>query len=461
MRIQYCTHYFIRHEKLMELIFEIVSYHRLSPEQTSKMSISNTLTFGRSENNDWHLPDPEKIVSGFHARVEKRMDGFYIYDLSTNGLYINRSVEALGTSNTHKLCEGDLLTFGDYEVSVSAINNSEQNEAMPTTSAITPHITPPIAQPVAQTSLSQSSSQSSKSTVASPVHGIAPSTLFGDQPLTAKKTSATLVSNDLSDHFDVPQPIPEEWDTNILKTKVTSTPVFDEPLTPTIKPTITSASPLPKEAVIPVQSVENIQPEYETRGAIANTNFDAFIKGLGLSESIKSDQLNDELLFEMGQSMRLMLMGLVESLRTRSALKSEFRINQTTFQQQENNPLKFSATIDDVFHNLFLKRSSSFLPSSKAITEAFNDTKKHDIALTAGTIGAIEGIFNQLAPTEIEKKDFKDSVFDQLLPGQKQSRYWKTYQNLHKDMVNEIAANGSSVLSDDFVRAYDKKIKSL
>ncbi|MCI2284344.1 type VI secretion system-associated FHA domain protein TagH [Colwellia sp. MSW7] len=376
----------------MELIFEIVSYHRLSPEQTSKMCISDTLTFGRSENNDWHLPDPEKIVSGFHARVEKRVDGFYIYDLSTNGLYINRAVEALGTTNTHKLSEGDLLTFGDYEVSVSIINKTVPNEAMPSA--------PPIAQTIAQPAFAQHSKPVVSSPVQSPVQGIAPSTLFGDQPLASNNASNILVTNDLNDHFDVPQPIPEEWDTNILKTKVTNNPVFDEPLKPTIAP----VAPVHSETAIPVQPVENKQQEYTAPIAATNTNFDAFIKGLGISESIKSEQLNDELLFEMGQSMQLMLMGLVESLRTRSALKSEFRINQTTFQQQENNPLKFSATIDDVFHNLFLKRSSSFLPSSKAITEAFNDTKKHDIALTAGTIGAIEGIFNQLAPTEIEKK---------------------------------------------------------
>jgi type VI secretion system protein ImpI len=425
----------------MELIFEIVSYHRLSPEQTSKMSISNTLTFGRSENNDWHLPDPEKIVSGHHARVEKRADGFYIYDLSTNGLYINRAVEALGTTNTHKLCEGDLLTFGDYEVSVSLVNKAVTNEAI--------HSTPSIAQP--------SLTQSNKPIISSPVQGIVPSTLFGDQPLVPNNASNILVTNDLNDHFDVPQPIPEEWDTNILKSKMTNNPVFDEP----VKPASAPSAPLHTETAIPVKPVETTQKQYKSPVAATNTNFDAFIKGLGISELIKSEQLDDELLFEMGQSMQLMLMGLVESLRTRSALKSEFRINQTTFQQQENNPLKFSATIDDVFHNLFLKRSSSFLPSSKAITEAFNDTKKHDIALTAGTMGAIEGIFKQLAPTEIEKKDLKDSVFDQLIPGQKQLRYWKTYQSLHKDMVNEIAANGSSVLSDDFVRAYDKKIKSL
>ena len=105
----------------MELIFEIVSYHRLSPEQISKKSIKDSITLGRSENNDWHLPDPEKVVSGVHAKVERQVDGFFIYDLSTNGLFINRSVEALGKDKAHKLAQDDLLTFGDYEVSVTLV----------------------------------------------------------------------------------------------------------------------------------------------------------------------------------------------------------------------------------------------------------------------------------------------------------------------------------------------------
>ncbi|WP_159819853.1 type VI secretion system-associated FHA domain protein TagH [Colwellia sp. 20A7] len=443
----------------MELIFDIVSYHRLSPEQNSTISISNTLTLGRSESNDWHLPDPEKVVSGCHARVEKRTDGFYIHDLSTNGLYINRSVEALGKSNTHRLCDNDLLTFGDYEVSVSLKDTST---------------------PLANTSTPNASMQSSpipsqataeinnKAEINSPVQGISPSSLFGEQANAIKSSpNMPAVNNDLHDHFDVPQAIPEEWDNEFINANIVKKPIVEKQPVPTI-PVQATISPTIPEPVAPLSAkiVQRISTNDEkqritTARPLENSSFDAFIKGLGVSESIKPEQLNDKLLYEMGQSMQLMLMGLVESLRARSALKSEFRINQTTFQQQENNPLKFSATIDDVFQNLFLKRSSSFLPSTQAITEAFNDTKKHDIALTAGTLGAIEGIFKQLAPLEIEKKDLKDSIFDQVVPGQKQLRYWKTYQSLHKEMVNEITANGSSVLSDDFVKAYDKKIKSL
>ena len=143
--------------------------------------------------------------------------------------------------------------------------------------------------------------------------------------------------------------------------------------------------------------------------------------------------------------MQLLLCGLMDSLRSRSSLKHEFRVNQTTFQQQENNPLKFSASVDDVFENLFLRRSKSFLSSKRAITEAFDDIRKHDIALTAGTLGAIEGVLNQLAPEAITSRDFNASPLDKVLPGQKQLRYWKMYQSLHQDLVQEQAGQGDFI----------------
>jgi type VI secretion system protein ImpI len=61
----------------MELLLEIVSYHRLSPEQVITKDVTETLTLGRSDVCDWHMPDPEKVVSGTHARITKRSDDFF------------------------------------------------------------------------------------------------------------------------------------------------------------------------------------------------------------------------------------------------------------------------------------------------------------------------------------------------------------------------------------------------
>lgn len=423
----------------MELIFKIVSYHRLSPEQVSKKSIKDSITLGRSESNDWHLPDPEKVVSGVHAKVVRQSDSFFIYDLSTNGLFINRAVEALGKDKSHKLMPDDLLSFGDYEVSVSFA----EQESLDTPSE---------------------------------VKGLNSSNLADN--LFSHDTSAEKfkpqVNNELDDYFIAPQPIPEEWDDDLLK--MSSKPSKDVPVVPlNIEPELTQAKkvhqqkveqPIPKSPPkkvnsIPQSSFQEPVVQKRTVSSSVTTGQLAFFEGLGISSEVASGVMSDKLMHDMGECMQLMLLGLMESLRNRTNLKNEFKVNQTTFQQKENNPLKFSASIDDVFQNLFLTKSTSFLPANKAITEAFNDTKKHDIALSAGTLGEIEGILNQLDPNRIESRDIKGSMLDNVLPGNKQLRYWKLYKTLHMDMTNDISNQGSSALSDDFVRAYDKTIKSL
>jgi len=186
-----------------------------------------------------------------------------------------------------------------------------------------------------------------------------------------------------------------------------------------------------------------------------------FLKGLGLSERISAENMSSEVYFELGQSMNLMFMGLIKLLRNRSEIKSEFKINQTTFKQQENNPLKFSATIDDVFNNLYLHGSSSFLTPAKAIQDAFLDTEKHEKAFSAGTLGALVGILNQLDPEKIQQNNTQPHYLDKLIPAKKEARNWELFAELHDNIKAEISTHGNGAITDDFVKAYDKKIRNL
>ncbi|UJF20479.1 type VI secretion system-associated FHA domain protein TagH [Shewanella sp. OMA3-2] len=445
--------------KEMELTLEIVSYHRLSPEQITIKNVTQSLTMGRAETCDWYLPDPEKVVSGTHARISKREDGFYIEDLSTNGLYVNRAVDALGTKALHRIDHQDLFTFGDYEVSASLVSNDRVSSQ--------PLINTDINQ-ASNFAVSSDNSQSNSNITQkqqSPIfsehldNGVAgfdAHTLLNQS--SQKKSLFSGINADLQDHFQPPgASIPEEWDKDFFgasDSHVTDTPERQtQPQPQQVKESAYAAV----SDVSPTQSSQShtTQPSQQVTSLTQ-----AFFKGLGVDEQDYAKVLNEALMLELGQSMHLMLTGLMDSLRQRSQLKMEFRINHTTFQQRENNPLKFSANIEDVFQNLFLRKSASFLSSQQAIVEAFNDARKHDIALTSGTIGALQGLLNQLAPELIEQKSQSQSFAD-MLPGQKQSRQWKVYKSLHQDLKNEFMQDKPAALSDDFVKAYDSKLKLL
>ena len=52
-------------DMLLEL--SVLSYHRLSPRQVAvKRFDAAGGSLGRSEQADWYLPDPERVVSGVH-----------------------------------------------------------------------------------------------------------------------------------------------------------------------------------------------------------------------------------------------------------------------------------------------------------------------------------------------------------------------------------------------------------
>ena len=90
-----------------------------TPEGVSARHVveGETTVVGRSKNCDWHLPDPDNIVSSRHAEIRRDGDGWLLKDISTNGIFLNGAGERLG--GEHRLAEGDVLRIGPYEIVAS------------------------------------------------------------------------------------------------------------------------------------------------------------------------------------------------------------------------------------------------------------------------------------------------------------------------------------------------------
>ena len=103
----------------MQLSLKIVSYHRLTPGQQEVFQPqSDTFTIGRSDENDWAIPDPQRFLSGVHCRIHCEGDHYYITDTSTNGVFLNGSETRLERNATAELSRGDKIRIGDYEFEV-------------------------------------------------------------------------------------------------------------------------------------------------------------------------------------------------------------------------------------------------------------------------------------------------------------------------------------------------------
>ena len=121
----------------MTLKLEIVSEHReiVGDDAVREFGEAGG-TIGRSLQNDWILPDPDRYISGKHATIDFQAGAYYLADTSSNGVFVNGDCEPLGKGNPRRLFNGDVIRFGDFVINVS-IDDGE-SLAMPLESSRSP-----------------------------------------------------------------------------------------------------------------------------------------------------------------------------------------------------------------------------------------------------------------------------------------------------------------------------------
>lgn len=429
-------------DRLLEL--SVLSYHRLSPKQVSiKRFTASGGTLGRSEQADWYLPDPERVVSGIHAEISFRQGDYFIVDKSTNGLFVNRAVDALG-DHSHQLQSGDILCLGDYEIQVQLIEHAVANNdttvisALETKDKINSYPAVKNSGNVQSNELGISNVESGfsiKQFTAAPV--AEPNHSVTERTNQHANQHANQQTHDLAmdDHYIAPAAlIPDDWDSawsaNTAAITTINNPAKVAPTTSKLKPVTNNAN--------------NEQ-----------TPLTAFMTGLGVS-GLDGATFSNQQWQQLGEALQQSILGLIDVMRARSKVKNSFRVNQTTFQQRENNPLKFSATIDEAFHNLFNRPSSSFMPAKQAIAEAIKDIAEHEAAMLAGVAGVSKGLLAQLAPVQFEQADYSQSIIDKIIPAQRQARLWQHYCLSHKNLTTELVNSSNGGVNDDFISAYEK-----
>src|SRR5450759_2820617 len=118
----------------MTLRLSVVSEHviRLGERSTKVFGVHGG-TIGRGTDNAWILPDPERYLSGKHARIDFRAGSYVLVDTSSNGTYVNGSQVPLGKYHDYLLKDGDYVRLGEYELLVSI---DKGNDFPPDQSAI-------------------------------------------------------------------------------------------------------------------------------------------------------------------------------------------------------------------------------------------------------------------------------------------------------------------------------------
>lgn len=202
------------------------------------------------------------------------------------------------------------------------------------------------------------------------------------------------------------------------------------------------------------------QPKREPGKAVTGTIDRTLLDALGMGDANLSDDQIREIHHTIGLMMRETIDGLMQVLRSRTSIKNEFRINITTIQPVENNPLKFSVSVDEVLDIMFLRKTRAYKQPLDAVQESFFSIADHQLAVIAGIRSAFRSAMSKFDPERLEE-EFKQSGKGGILPGVIKGRLWNAYQDHYQKMVNDMERSFQELFGDEFVQAYEDQMRKL
>ncbi len=186
----------------------------------------------------------------------------------------------------------------------------------------------------------------------------------------------------------------------------------------------------------------------------------ALLDGMGISADGLSDQEITDIHSAIGDLMPVIINGMMQVLRARASIKNEFRMNVTTIQPVENNPLKFSADVQEAIEALFTRKSSAYMGPVQAFQEGFDGIGEHQVAIIAGIRAAFKSMMDRFNPESLERQ-FEKQNKGVGLPGMKKSKYWTNYAEYYNSFIDNMENTFQYLFGDEFVQAYEDQLRRL
>jgi type VI secretion system FHA domain protein len=233
--------------------------------------------------------------------------------------------------------------------------------------------------------------------------------------------------------------------------------IFDEPtyiggaeptyIGPALKP---PAAPLAKPAAAPAPA------------ASMNEALRIFLEGAGMPHKELSAAQSERLLRDCGTVLRAAVEGLMMLLIARGEMRKEFEAEERTMvAARDNNPLKLMADPHEAMQFLLdpTDRTDGFLDPIRAIGDACEDLRAHEVALMAGMRAAILGALRRLDPQLVEKA-YEKSARGFSLGGRK-GRLWELFVAHQQKLSQEAQEDFNKVFGREFMAAYQAQLRRL
>jgi type VI secretion system FHA domain protein len=217
--------------------------------------------------------------------------------------------------------------------------------------------------------------------------------------------------------------------------------------------------PAPAAASAPATRYEAPRPATAVGGADVEL-LQALLAGLA-TPGLRLEALTPDTMLLLGQLLRESMRGAVELLVARAALKREMRAEMTMIVSRENNPLKFSPTVEVVLQHLLGPPTPGFMPAASAVRDAFDDLRAHQLGVMAGMRAALDGVLQRFNPQQLEGKLTRKSAIDSLIPSTRKAKLWEAFNELFAQLQTEAQDDFDELFGKAFLKAYEDQLDRL
>ena len=240
------------------------------------------------------------------------------------------------------------------------------------------------------------------------------------------------------------------------------TPLSASPFAPTPAPAAPPARARPP--LIESAAAASAASAGPARPAAAAAGADALLAALreGLAApTVQIEALTPELMRLIGQLLHESAHGTVDLLVARAALKREVRAESTMIVARENNPLKFSPSVEAALMHLLSPPTRGFMPAAAAMRDAYDDLRAHQFGFIAGMRAALEGVLARFDPAALESQLSQGSMLESLVPSTRKARMWSVFVEHFEQISNDAADDFHTLFGKAFVKAYEEHIDQL
>ena len=443
-------------------------YRELGEHRTRVFGV-NGGTIGRAPDNDWILPDPQRLVSGHHCEIEYRTGSYWLKDTSTNGVYVNDKDAPVSTSGPVVLRDGDRLRIGDYEIVVSIDDRIDFLPAAAEEHSAARHIGADIGAHLDLNSLfaPRDPAESGSISVRNAFGLKVPNDFHGS-------SSGGVLQADVPP--DAPPPPVAGRSTPRARPAAPAPAAFPAPTPAPLPaqlpaPATTTADWALKTRAITRQELADALARRQSRldarqqtlpfHQQASTWEDlrsavqAFCRGAGIDPSSLTPEACAMLPLLAGQLLREAVVGLNDLQLARSAAPPA-AANSDAATASVGNPLRTSSSVEQALQRLFESHGRLYGGPVEALRDVMQDVKDHEVAMNAGMRAGIQAVLAQLAPGNVADQ-FEQGRARALAPGQDpRPRYWVHYAEFYRVIAQGTAGGVPHPFAEAFARAYDE-----